>query len=99
MWMRRLAALLVVLPLATASTGAFASWHVHQPTRFMVSGVLKKNGTTDTIKPIQVIVVADTGGTAIQQFSKTAQHDYPGYSFIATLASPVPNAGRCENSI
>ena len=61
--------------------------------------MLKKDGTTDTIKPIQAIVVAETGDTAVQQFTKTAQHDYPGYSLIATMTSPVPNAGRCESSI
>lgn len=78
---------------------ASIGWHVQQPTRFMVSGVLKKSGTTDTIKPIHAVIVADTDAAALQQFSKTAQHDYPGYSLIATLASPVPATGRCENSI
>lgn len=74
-------------------------WHVQQPTRFMVSGVLRKNGTTDVILPIQAIITADDDDTAIKMFAKTAQHDYPAYSLIATLASPVPAAGKCENSI
>lgn len=74
-------------------------WHVQQPTRFMVSGVLRKNGTTDVILPIQAIITADDDNTAIKMFAKTAQHDYPAYSLIATLASPVPAAGKCESSI
>jgi hypothetical protein len=91
--------IVVAVVLAVASSMAFAGWHVHQPTRFIVSGVLKKDGTTDTIRPIHAIVVAETGDTAVQQFSQTARRDYPGYSLIATLASPVPEAGRCESSI
>lgn len=95
--------------LAAASSVALADdfdsrvvsigWHVSQPTRYMVSGVLRKNGTTDVIKPIQTIVIADNGETAIKMLEKTAQHEFPSYSLIATLASPVPPAGKCENSI
>lgn len=81
------------------SRAARVGWHVQQPTRFMVSGVLRKNGTTDVILPIQAIIAADDDDTAIKMFAKTAQHDYPAYSLIATLASPVPAAGKCENSI
>lgn len=74
-------------------------WHVHQPARFMVSGVLRKNGTTDVIKPIQAIVSAADSDSAMRQFSKTVQRQYPGYSLIATLASAVPAAGTCESAI
>lgn len=74
-------------------------WHVRQPTRFMVSGVLRKNGSTDVIKPIQSILTADDGSTALQIFIKSAQTQYPGYVLIATLFSPVPTAGTCENAI
>ncbi|MEX3960133.1 hypothetical protein [Trinickia sp. EG282A] len=87
--------------LADGSDGRAAriGWHVRQPTRFMVSGVLRKNGTTDVIKPIQAIIAADNDDTAIKMFAKTAERDYPAYALIATLASPVPAAGKCENSI
>ena len=88
-----------VLADGNDSRAARIGWHVQQPTRFMVSGVLRKNGTTDVIKPIQAIIAADNDGSAIKMFAATAQHDYPAYSLIATLASPVPAAGKCENSI
>jgi hypothetical protein len=89
----------VVLAEGSGNRGERTGWHVHQPTRFMVSGVLRKNGTTDVIKPIQAIIAADTDDSAIRMFEKTARHDYPAYSLIATLASPVPAAGNCENAI
>ncbi|MDN7570581.1 MULTISPECIES: hypothetical protein [Burkholderia] len=99
----------VVATLLVISTAALAEgyggrsirigWHVRQPTRFMVSGVLRKNGSTDVIKPIQAILTADDGGAALQTFIKSAQTQYPGYALIATLVSPVPIAGTCENAI
>ncbi|WP_321935399.1 hypothetical protein [Paraburkholderia sp. J8-2] len=95
--------------IAAASMPAFAGsfdvrsarvgWQVHQPERFMVSGVLRKNGAADVIKPIQAIVVAGDSDAAVKDFARTAQKQYPGYSLIATLASPVPNVGTCVNSI
>jgi hypothetical protein len=102
-------ALLLVLALTATASSVFADdsyvrstrigWHVRQPTRFMVTGVLRKNGTTDVIKPIQAIVVADDGDAAVRTFTKSAVKNYPDYALIATLASPVPAAGTCENSI
>jgi len=79
--------------------GEANGWHVRQPTRFMVSGVLRKNGTTDVIKPIQAIVVADASESAVKQFSRSVANEYPGYTLIATVASPVPTVGTCENAI
>ncbi|REE07243.1 hypothetical protein B0G71_7727 [Paraburkholderia sp. BL27I4N3] len=79
--------------------GAHIGWHVRQPARFIVSGVLRQDGTTDVIKPIHAIVAADDGEAAVAMFSGTARKQYPGYTLIATLASPVPAAGTCENSI
>jgi hypothetical protein len=74
-------------------------WHVRQPARFIVSGVLRKDGTTDVIKPIHAILVADDTETAVRKFKSTATGSYPGYTLIATLASPVPAAGTCESAI
>ncbi|OUL87672.1 hypothetical protein CA602_13115 [Paraburkholderia hospita] len=101
--------MVVATLVAAASSGAFAAasdsrstrigWHVHQPVRFMVSGVLRKNGTTDVIKPIQGVIAADDGDAAVRSFPRNAQKQYPGYSLIATLASPVFQAGTCENTI
>lgn len=74
-------------------------WHVHQSPRYVVSGVLRKNGATDVIKPVHAIVAADTKDLAVRQFEQSIQRQYPGYALIATLASPIPLAGTCENSI
>ncbi|BCF95389.1 hypothetical protein [Paraburkholderia largidicola] len=79
--------------------GAHAGWQVHQPARFIVSGVLRKDGTADVIKPIHAIETADTADAAVAAFSRSAGRQYPGYTLIGTLASPVPPAGTCESSI
>ncbi|MFM0149973.1 hypothetical protein [Paraburkholderia sp. RL18-085-BIA-A] len=86
-------------PASAGERGAHIGWHVRQPARFIVSGVLRQDGTTDVIKPIHAIVAADDGDAAVAMFSGTARKQYPGYTLIATLASPVPAAGTCENSI
>ncbi|HDR9474411.1 hypothetical protein [Burkholderia multivorans] len=96
---------LLVAASSAALAGGFDSratrigWHVRQPVRFMVSGVLRKNGTQDTIKPIHAIVEASDSDSAVREFVRSAQKQYPGYSLIATLASRVPAVGTCENVI
>jgi len=85
--------------IAASERGAHIGWQVRQPVRLMVSAVLRKNGTTDVIKPVHGIVTAETNESAVAIFVKTASAQYSGYTLIATLASPVPAAGRCENSI
>ncbi|MFM0572598.1 hypothetical protein PQQ88_30270 [Paraburkholderia caledonica] len=86
-------------PASAGERGAHIGWHVRQPARFIVSGVLRQDGTTDVIKPIHAIVAADDENAAVAIFSGTARKQYPGYTLIATLASKVPAAGTCENSI
>lgn len=78
---------------------ARGGWHVHQSPRYVVSGVLRKNGTTDVIKPVHSIIKAGTEDSAVRQFEQSIQRQYPGYGLIATLASPIPLTGTCENSI
>ncbi|SDR62964.1 hypothetical protein [Paraburkholderia tuberum] len=86
-------------PGVATERGAHIGWTVHQPTRFIVSGVLRQDGTSDVIKPVHGIVTADDSEAAVSAFSQTTRRQYPGYTLIATLASPVPAAGTCENSI
>lgn len=93
---------IVVATLLAAQSMAFAEsqWEVLQPIRFMVSGVLRKNGTPNVdIKPIQAIFVAKDAGTAVKMLSTFAGNAYPGYELIATLASRVPASAACANSI
>jgi hypothetical protein len=86
-------------PASAGERGAHIGWHVRQPARFIISGVSRRDGTTDVIKPIHAIVAADDGEAAVAMFSGTARKQYPGYTLISTLASPAPAAGTCENSI
>jgi len=79
--------------------GEHIGWQVRQPSRFIVSGVLRQDGTTDVIKPIHSIVTAADSKGAVTAFTDTARRDYPRYTLIATLASPVPAVGTCENNI
>ncbi|HGO6074578.1 TPA: hypothetical protein ACK3Q6_004429 [Burkholderia cepacia] len=74
-------------------------WHVRQSPRYMVSGVLRKNGSTDVIKPVQAIIDSDTKDAAVRQFEQSIERQYPGYALISTLAAPIPTTGTCENSI
>lgn len=87
------------IPASAGERGAHIGWHVRQPARFIVSGVLRQDGTNDVIKPIHAIVTADNENAAIAMFSGTTRKRYPGYTLISTLASPVPATGTCENSI
>lgn len=75
-----------------------AGWMVRQPTRFFVSGVLRKDGTVDVIKPVHAVEEANTAEAAEQLFSRDVQQQFTGYTLIATTVSPVPVAGVCEIS-
>ena len=84
---------------ATAGRGSHIGWKVRQPTRFMVSGVLKKDGTADTIKLVHEIDVADSSEAAVAALTKNVGVQYKGVTLISVLASPVPAVGACENNI
>lgn len=81
------------------SRGEHIGWQVHQPPRFIVSGVLKQNGTQDVIKLIHQIATANDGQQAVTTFANEAKQKYPGYTLISVLATPVPAVGTCENNI
>lgn len=105
-------ALLLVATVSTLSVCAGASpssngrganlgWKVHQPTRFMVSGILRKDGTGDEqiLDLYHVIVEAPTEKVAVDTYVQSALASHPGYKLVGTLATPVPAAGSCENNI
>lgn len=94
-----LAAFSVSALAATAARGSHIGWKVRQPVRFMVSGVLKKNGTPDTIKLVHEIDVADSDEAAVAALTKNVGVQYTGFTLISVLASPVPAVGACENNI
>lgn len=98
---------MIATAFALVATSAFAGeytrqqvgWQVTQPARFMVTGVLHLDGTNDTIKPIHAIIAAASEAEALSKLVESAKRQYPGYTLISTLASPVPNAGKCEIGI
>lgn len=98
-WFLIATAVFAVSGPASAGPGGRAGWHVNQPPRFMVSAVMKKDGTADVIKPVHGIVMAADEGAAVSAFSKSARQAYPGYTIISTLADPVPMVGFCESNI
>lgn len=94
-------AALTLCASATASPverGAHIGWRVHQPTRFMVSGILRQDGATDE-QLYHVIVDAPTEQVALETYVRSALATHPGYRLVGTLATPVPAAGSCENNI
>lgn len=76
--------------------GADFGWQVKQPKRFFVSGVLRKDGTTDTINLIHGTYAADSGDAALQLFADQAKRQYVGYTLISQLVTEVPKIGECE---
>lgn len=94
--------ILMTLPAARADQvgrGPQIGWQVKQPTRFMVSGILRKNGTTDVIRPVHGIFEAPTDKDAARQFEDEIVRQFRGYSLMGVLVDPVPPSGRCENGI
>ncbi|MGF6996909.1 hypothetical protein P3T25_005284 [Paraburkholderia sp. GAS32] len=83
---------------APGERGTQIGWKVHQPTRFMVSGILRKDGSTDE-QLYHVIVEAPTEKVAVDTYVASALASHPGYKLVGTLATPVPPAGSCENNI
>lgn len=65
------ASLCTAVSAAPNLRGLQIGWKVHQPTRFIVSGVLRQDGTTDVIKPIHAIVTADNNSAAVASFART----------------------------
>lgn len=97
------AALAVGIALASParSESGRQHWQVQQPTRFIVTGVMRKDVTTDEIKlkPVHGIITADTQAEAERIFSQDAKHDYPGYTLIEMFSTLVPVVGTCNTSI
>lgn len=79
--------------------GAAIGWYVSQPMRYVVSGVLLKNGSNSEIKPAHGIYVAQSQSEAVEHFAAEMRDGNPGFHLITTLASPVPVAGTCELNI
>lgn len=69
-------------------------------TQFIVSGVLRSNADGMVIKLVQGLKKSGSADEAIGAFTRDVLAQYPGYSIIDTLASPIPlRTARCGQSI
>jgi uncharacterized protein YggE len=92
-----LAVLSVSVLAASAGRGSHIGWKVHQPTRFMVSGVLKKDGTADTIKLVHEIDVANSTEDAVAALTKNVgvQYKLKSVEFSPKFLGLKPTVRRC----
>ncbi|MCY1554939.1 hypothetical protein D9M68_915530 [compost metagenome] len=74
-------------------------WSIRQPTRFVVSGVLQKNGEQSIIKPVHAIEIAESEDMAVRKFADSLAREFKGYTLISTLATRIPAVGVCETNI
>lgn len=97
-----LCGLVFAMAQATAHAGQVGSgplinWQAKQPTRFMVSGILRKEGSADAIRPVHGLFDAQTDREAARLFQDEIGQRFKGYVLVAVLVDPVPPDGRCEN--
>lgn len=84
---------------ATYSRAVSIGWTVKQPTRYVVTGVLKKDGVDAVVRAAHSIEVADTEREAKAKFSASVARQYPGYTLIEVIAQQIPNVGICMSDI
>ncbi|MBR8426159.1 MULTISPECIES: hypothetical protein [Burkholderia cepacia complex] len=95
-------AILMAQPAAWADQigrGPQIGWQVKQPIRFVVSGILRKDGSTDVVRPVHAIFEAQTDKDAVRQFEDEIGRRFRGYTLVGVLVDPIPPVGRCENGI
>jgi len=69
-----------------AQTGAAAR---SNQGRFVVSAVLRRDGQSDVIKLVQSVERAESADAAVGAITRKALAQYPGYSVLSTLVSPL----------
>ena len=57
--------------------------------RYVVSVVLRRNGAANEIKLVQSVPTAISADAALGVVTKEALAQYPGYSILSTLVSPL----------
>jgi hypothetical protein len=58
--------------------------------KYMVSAILKKNGTDSTIKLVQTIELATSKDEAVGILFKHIRKEFDGYSVLDSVVMPVP---------
>ncbi|MDM0029137.1 hypothetical protein [Variovorax saccharolyticus] len=93
-----LAGAATVSGLVWASGPLFQTASASQP-RFMVSAVLKRDGSDTVIKLIHSTVAADSKSQAIAHVLETVKVQHRGYTVLDTLVSEIEaTAGRCQGN-
>ena len=64
---------------------------------YMVSGVLRKNSDGMVIKLVHAMRPASSANEAVGSFTRDVLSQYPGYSLVDAIASPVerPAGDQC----
>jgi hypothetical protein len=98
-WLLILSILAAALMPTMASADGYG-WAIAQPPKkeFLVSGVLKKDSGEITIRLFHSLEVARSEDEALGSFTRTVLDNYPGYSVLTTLVTPVSKQS-CPQSI
>lgn len=88
----------------TAQAAAYSravqiGWTVKQPTRYVVTGVLRKDGVDGVVRAAHSIEVADTEQEAKAKFAAGVARQYRGYTLIEIIAQRIPNVGVCMSDV
>ena len=85
-------------PIASSADGLGWADLKSSKKEFMVSGVLKKDSDEITIRLFHSLEIARSADEALGSFTRTVLNNYPGYSVLTTLVTPV-NKPSCQQSI
>ncbi|MGT2457803.1 hypothetical protein ACU4GI_33415 [Cupriavidus basilensis] len=80
------------LPATDLDAQPATRWMAKEGSRFLVSAVLRKDSQDVSIKLVHSIETAGTADSALGAFTRKVLAQYPGYSLLDTLVSPVPAA-------
>nr|WP_280971459.1 hypothetical protein [Cupriavidus gilardii] len=90
-----IAALIVALvALANPATTSAASpprWEVQPAPRFLVSAVLRKDVNGVAVKLVHGVMPASTADAAVGAFTRRVMREYPEYSLMDTIVTPLPS--------
>lgn len=99
-WFFSVILLLNFLQTASANAENIQNVLVRNHSDFMISGVLRSNSDGIVIKLVHAIKTANSANEAVGMFMAEILRQYPGYSLIDTVASPITvKQQECGKSI
>ena len=85
---------------AIAATPVQAMFAPRIPTVYGVSGILRSTADGNVIKLLQGVHLATSPDEAVGAFAREVSAQYPGYSLMDTVVTPVPVAKpACGRSV